>query len=892
MRLWRRRESERDLERELHSHLDVEAEEREADGLPPDLARYAAQRALGNTTLVQEEVREMWGWASLDRLEQDVRYGLRALRKSPAFTLVAVLSLALGIGANTAIFSLIDAVLLKLLPIRDPQSLMFLAAQEQTGGSSASTNFYFETYQRLRAEQAFFQDLAAFSQVRLNVRVNGQLEPSVLGQLVSGNYFTVLGVSAVAGRAFTEDDDRNPGGHPVAMIGYQYWQRRFGLSSSAIGQEIFIDGTPFTIVGVTPPGFLGLEVGSAPAITVPLTMQPQVMPDKENWLIRSNNTVDWLKLFGRLKPGVTRERASSGMRAIYSRVQIELASELNSNWQQTWLKPWAEARLLLQPGGAGVSDLRRKFSRPLFVLMGMVGLVLLIACANVANLLLGRASARQRDIAVRMAIGAGRLRLMRQLLVESLLLGCMGGALGVLFANWTTTLLVHFLSAGRTPITLDLHPDLRVLSFTAVVSVGAAVLFGLAPALHAVRIDLTPALKEGQRSASANQRVGETLAAVQIAVSLVLVISAGLFVRSLQKLNGVDGGFQRDHVLTVRLEPRGSDEKRGANALRLNRLYLDLQERVQSIAGVTAASFAGGSPTAPLQLRTFVTPDGRQFRASRTQVYPKYFATLGARILQGRDFELRDVADAAPFVAVINQKLARSVFPNENPIGKQIVCSGRAACEVIGVVEEIRYANLKGEVGNAMYQTFLQAPTGRGQMVLHVRFIRDPERMTGEIRRRVAGIDPNLPAFEIETLATEVDATLVRERMLALLSTAFGALALLLAGIGLYGVIAYATARRTKELGIRMALGATQSGVRLLILRKTLRVAGIGILLGLPVALGTARLIASFLFGLTAADPAVLVVSVAFLFVTGLVAGYLPAQRASRVDPMVALRYE
>jgi len=621
-------------------------------------------------------------------------------------------------------------------------------------------------------------------------------------------------------------------------------------------------------------------------------MQPQVMPDKENWLIRSNNTVDWLKIFGRLKPGVTPERASGGMRSLYSRIQTQLAAELNSTWQRTWLKGWAEARLVLQPGGAGVSDLRQEFSKPLFVLMGVVGLVLFIACANVANLLLGRAAARQRDIAVRMAIGAGRLRVIRQLLVESLLLSCMGGALGILFANWTAKLLVHFLSTGRTAITLDLNPDLRVLAFAAITCLCTNILFGLAPALHAVRIDLTHALKEGQRSASAHQRVGKVLAAAQIAVSLVLVIGAGLFVRSLQKLNGIDRGFQRDHVLTVRLEPRGSDQKRGANALRLNLLYLDLQARIEALPGITAASFAGSSPTTPLQSRNLATPDGRQFRASWTQVYPKYFETLGVRMLGGRDLGPRDVLDAAPFVAVINQNLARRVFPNENPIGKQILCNGRALCEIIGVVEEIPYASLKSESGNAIYQTFLQAPTGRGQMVLHVRFAGDPERIIGEIRRQVAAIDPNLPAFVIQTLATEVDVTLVRERMLALLSATFGALALLLAGIGLYGVIAHSMARRTKELGIRMALGATQSEVRLLVFRETLHVAGIGILLGLPVALGAARLIASFLYSLTAADPAVLVVSVAFLFATGLIAGYVPARRASRVDPMVSLRYE
>ena len=831
-------------------------------------------------------------WSSTERLAQDVRYGLRLLRKSPVFTSVAVASLALGIGANTAVFSLIDAVLLKLLPVRDPQSLLFLATEARAGANAANTSFYFETYQRLRTEQPFFQTLAAFAPVRLNVSVDGQIEPSVEGQLVSGSYFSVLGAGAAAGRTLTEDDDRVPGAHPVAMISYPYWQRRFGLSAAAIGQKILIDGAPFTIVGVMSPGFSGLEPGSAPDITVPLMMQPQVMPDKENWLVRSANTVDWLRIFGRLKPGVTREQASSGMKVIYSRIQTQLAAELNPDWQRTWLKEWAEARLLLEPGGAGISALRPQFSKPLFVLMGVVGLVLLIACANVANLLLGRASARQREIAVRLAIGAGRWRLVRQLLVENLLLSCMGGALAILFASWGAKLLVHFLSAGRTPITLDLNPDLRVLAFTASVSVATGILFGVAPALQAIRLDLTLALKGSQQSTILHQGLGKALAAGQVAMSLVLVIGAGLLVRSLQKLNGADAGFPRDRVLTVRLEPKGSDQKRGENALRLNRLYLQLQARIQTIPGVTAASLAGASPTTPLQPRNLATPDGRHFRASWTQVYPKYFETLGARILRGRDFDAHDLGENAPFVVVIDENLARSVFPNEDPIGKQITCNARNACTVIGVVQAIHYANLKGETGNTMYQTFLQGPTGRGQMVLHVRFAVDPESVIGQVRREVAGIDSNLPAFEIRTLATEIDAALVRERMLALLSAAFGALALLLAGIGLYGVIAYAVGRRTREIGIRMALGATRGSVGWLVLRETLRTAGVGIAAGLPLALGSARLIASFLYGLSPADPAVIAASVAFLFIIGLISGFVPARRASRVDPMTALRYE
>ena len=889
---WRRKQREQDLERELRLDLELEAEDQQEKGLSPEEARYAARKALGNATRVKEDMREAWGWTWLERFAQDVRYGLRLLRKSPGFTSVAVLSVALGIGANTAVFSLIDAVLLKFLPIKDPKGLVFLATEDQADANATSTNFYFGTYQHLRAEQPFFRELAGFSPVRLNVSVNGESEPSVEGQLVSGNYFAVLGVGAATGRTFTDEDDRIPDGHPVAVISYEYWRRRFGVSHSVVGQKLLIDGTPFTIIGVTPPGFRGLEVGSAPDISVPLMMQPVVMPDKENWLIQSSNIVDWLKIFGRLKPGVTADQAASGMRVIYGRIQKQLAADLNPQWQHTWLKGWAEARLLLVPGGAGVSDLRMQFNKPLFLLMGVVGLVLLIACANVANLQLGRASARRREIGVRLAIGAGRLRLIRQLLVESVLVSCMGGSLGILCAFWGTRLLVHFISIGRTPIVLELDPDFRVLAFTAIASIATGVLFGLAPALRATQLDLIPALKEDSHSTSQHQRLGKILASAQMAISLVLIIGASLLVGSLRKLNVLDAGFQRDRLLTVRLEPRGSDQKRGTNALRLNRLYLSLQERIQAIPEVTAVSLANSNPTSPLQVLAYATADGRQFRAARGHVFPRYFETVGGHILRGRDFDGHDVEPSAPLVVVVNETLARNVFPGVDPIGKRIICNSGDECEVIGVATDIPYSNLRGRIGNAIYYTFLQAPTGRGQMVLHVRVAGDPVRMAADVRREVARIDSNLPAFEVRTLATEIDAVLVRERLLALLSSAFGALALLLAALGLYGVIAYAVGRRTKEFGIRIALGATRSEVRLDVLWETMRVTGVGILFGLPMALGTTRFIASFVFGLTATDPTVLSASLLFLCVIALISGYLPARRASQVDPMVALRYE
>jgi predicted permease len=892
---WPRRSDADDLDREIQGHLELEAEEKHEAGLSSNEARYAARRAFGNTTLIKEDIRAVRNWTLLEQIGQDLRYAARTMRKNRVLSAVAILSLAIGIGANTAIFGLINALLLKSLPVKDPQSLLILAKQEEHG---ANAYFYYETYQRLRAAQPFFQDLAAYGErVRMNVTVDGVAEPA-MGQLVSGNYYSVLGILPAAGRVFGSDDDRIPGAHAVAVISHGYWRKRFGRSENAIGKKILIAGTPFTIVGVTPPSFFGLQVGDAPEISVPIMMQPQVMPDKENWLGRPRNTTDWLNLFGRLKPGVSVPQATSGLGVLFRNIQTELAVELGLE-KASWRKEWVEANLILMPGSTGLSRLRRPYTGALYVLLGAVGLVLLIACANVANLLLARASVRRREIALRLAIGASRSRVIRQLLVESLILSGSGGALGITLSYWLDGLLVRFLSVGGSLIQLDLSFDWRVLLFTTGVSMGTGILFGLAPAIRGAGLDLAPALKQGGRGASTPHHFARALSVAQIALSLILLVGAGLLVRTLDRIDSIDGQFPRDRVYTVSLAPQGSDQKNGPNGPRLNRLYLDLLARVRAIPGVVSASLAGEPPTSRGYGRPFRIEDGRRVTAYQYPIYPAYFATLGSRIIQGRDFAASDMSQGAALVTIVNETFARQAFPGESALGKRIECTGRISigesgspCEVIGVAHDIPYSTLKDEPQNAIYMTFLQAPTGRGGMELIVRAADGGIDVTAQLRREIAALDQRLPSVVVRTLATDMEAALMRERILALLSTIFGGVAALLAAIGLYGVIAYSVGQRSQEIGVRMALGAMPRGVLGLVLGETLALAALGIAFGIPAAFAATRLLAGFLYGVKPSDPAVMAISAGLLVVTATIAGFIPARRAARIDPVVALRDE
>jgi predicted permease len=669
------------------------------------------------------------------------------------------------------------------------------------------------------------------------------------------------------------------------------------LAVSAVGRTIALCGTPFTIIGVTPPEFFGLEVGTAPDFFVPVMMQPAVMPASENLLENPINISTWLRTFGRLRPGVRAERAVAELEALHHQDK-----SLDKSGQPLW----SSEKLVLTPAGTGLSDLRRQFSQPLFILMTVVVVVLLIACANVANLLLARGAARQTEFAMRVALGAGRWRLMRQLLAESVLLAILGGIVGILLAYWGTQFLVAFMSAGRTPIVMDLRPDLRILVFTSGVSVLTGILFGFAPALRASRVDLTPALK-GQSSRISSGRPGlgpgKILVVSQVALSLVLCIGACLFVRSLQKLNGQDGGFRRESVLVVRVEPKGSDQ-RGVpgTSPRLDRTYRELLQRVESVPGVRSASLAHFTPTSRVGFSSPVRlVSGEEVGVPRLMVYPNYFATMGIPIVAGRDFNAGDLDENSALVAVVNEAFVHQVFKGENPVGKQYFTRPprrreSLPCEIIGVVRDSRYASLRGETPPVIYQPFLQTNTGRGQMVLHVRIAGSSGLILPRVREEVLKVDKDMPMFDVRTLADEMNAALIQERLIATLSSFFGALALVLACVGLYGLMAFAAVRRTAEMGIRIALGALRRDVVWLVLREALLLITIGTAMGIPLALVIARLassqISGLLFGLTATDPATIAMATLVLVLVAAIAGYLPARRASRVDPIVALRSE
>jgi predicted permease len=889
--LWRGHQVERELDEELRAYLDLAVDAKMRAGMTRDEAVRAARAEIGSLEAVKESTRDVAWETRLDGLWRDVRYAVRTLRRSPAFSAVALITLALGIGANTTIFSVINAIMLRPLRVERPHELMALAAVHPDG---VDPLFSYPAYRQFAADGKTVAETIAASAARRDAVAIDRLPEPVDLKWVSGNYFTTLGVRAAAGRTLLPADDRQPPGEPVAVLSDAYWTRRFGRDPSVIGRTVSVKATAFTIVGVGPPGFAGETVGEALDVWLPMTAQPGAPP----WLWSGHSTT-WLRLLARRRPGITVAQSRAVLEPIYDRIRGDIAGGTDS---PEYRKSVLDSRLAVTDARRGSSRLRDNLSAPLLILMGIVGLVLVVACANLASLMLARAAARRRETAVCLAIGAGRLRLVRQWLAEALLLAALGGAGGVLLAAWGGPALAALVS-GALPVSLDVSPDLRVLGFAMLVSLATAIVFGLLPALRAARIDPLPALKIGGGSGRGAARLPlrRGLVVSQIVVSLVLLVAAGLFVRSLAKLEDIDTGFDPDHVLLLRMTPPA--DERPVPAEQKRSLYRQLLARAESVPGVEAASasfsgiFARGTWGNAITVEGFV-PSGRSTpRTFANSVTPRYFEVMRIAVVRGRGFTDAD-NEGALKVAVVNETFARQFFGEADPVGKRVGLCSSDPCgpppggmmEIVGVAEDAKYVDLREEGRPMLYVSFTQLDQTLSE--IQVRTAVDPSAVTATLHRELATVDRRLAIVAMIEARDQVDASIVGERLIARLSAAFGLLALALAGIGLYGLIAYVTAQRTGEIGIRMALGADRRDVRRLVLGDTLRLVAAGVVIGIPAALAGARVLANQLYEVGPGDPPVLSLSLLTLSAAALLAGYLPARRAARVDPSLALRAE
>jgi putative ABC transport system permease protein len=818
---------------------------------------------------------------------QDLRYGVRMLWKQPGFTAVVALTLAVGIGANTAIFSVVDRLLVRTLLVTEPERLVNLIGRDEEGRED--TSFSYPIYLDYRDQNDVFDGLLAYSETAMNLSESGQLE-RIVGVLVSGNYFDVLGMTPALGRAFLPEEDRTPGTHPVAVISYGLWQRRFGADPKLVGRSITLNTFRFTVIGVAPAEFRGVRRGLSPDVYVPMQMIMQAWPTRKPDDLNNRN-FSWLNLMGRLKPGIARAQAQTAMSVLSSRIM-----QVHPN---TW------PLIALVDGSQGETGRIIDLRTPLKLLMATVVFVLLIACVNVANLLLARAASRSRELAVRLAVGASRGRLIRQLLTESLLLSLLGGLLGLLLAVWLTDVLAASSpqtgatggTSDSAPPLLDARLDWRVLAFTTTLSLLTGLLFGLAPAWRSSKPNLTVALKDESGAAGSGRTGGRSaLISAQIALSLVVLVCAGLCVRSLLALQRIDAGFDTAKVLVMdlNLSLNGYKEEQGRH------FYANLLERVSALPGVEAASLARIVPLGGSGMRLSVgiegyTPtDDKPINFDMNIVGPRYCATMKLPVVAGREFTANDNA-AGQRVVIINEAAARTYWPNQNPLGRHLMIGAPGQgkpqpVEIIGVVGASRYRSLTEAFRPGMLLPAAQ--NYASDLSLHLRSAGDPASLIESARRELRALDPQLPPTRVRTLEEQRRNSLYSERVTAWLLSAFGGLALLLAGLGIYGVMAYSVTQRTREVGIRMALGAQTGDVLRLMLRQGARLIVAGVALGLAGAFAATRLIKSFLYQVSATDPLTFVVAALLLSGVALLACYLPARRATKVDPMIALKYE
>jgi predicted permease len=886
--------AERELSGELRFHLEKLIEENIARGMAPEEARYAALRELGGVEQIKEECRDMRRVNHIENFLQDVRYGLRQLRRSPGFAVVGLLSLALGIGANTAIFQLLDAVRLRMLPVENPQQLAEVHLTNRRGRVGSFFNWHamltYAIWEQLRANHEPFSGVVAFAPDDLNLAPRGEVH-LVRGIWVSGDFFNVLGVQPLLGRVFnTADDQRGCGSGAGTVVSYAFWQRELGGEASAIGRKLTIDYHPVEVLGVTPASFFGLDVGRSFDVALPICSQP-VLGGEDNYLDTKYDW--WLTVMGRLKPGWTLEKATAYLGSVSPGI---FEATLPPAYTAEHAKKYLAFKLAAYPAGSGISSLREGASDPLGLLLAITGLVLLIACANLANLMLARASAREREIAVRLALGALRRRLVRQLLAESLLLAVAGGGAGLLLAGGLAKLLASFLSTRETQVFLTVSPDWRVLAFTAAVAMMATVLFGLAPALRVTRVAPGEAMKAGGRGLTPDrQRFGLRRALVisQVAFSLVLIVGALLFTRSLRNLLTVDLGFRRTGILITELD--------------LTQLHLPVERRfvfdrqmldqIRSTPGVDSAAAAAIVPTSGNSSNRTVWMDGSDSLQAKgpwfNWVSPEYFKTMETPLLAGRDFNDRDTPNS-PKVAIVNEAFVRQFANGANPVAKRLwqkaeLGQPQIVYEIVGLVKNTKYQDLREDFPPLVYVPIAQG-TDPDQPIL-IRSRVPLSDLTSRVKQTIFETSPDI-SIQFKTMQNMIHDELVGDRLMATLSGFFGALAALLAVVGLYGVMSYMVVRRTNEIGIRMTLGAGRGEITRMILREAGVLLSVGLGVGLVLALAGARAVGSVLFGLKPYDPLTLVAATALLAVVAVAASYLPARRATKVDPMVALRYE
>ena len=826
----------------------------------------------------------------------DIRFSVRSLAKSPLLTGVAVVSLALGIGANTAIFTLFDQVLLRLLPVKDPASLVIVATQGNHVGSNRGRNaISYPMYKDCRERNQVFDGILCRRGVVVNLGFGDGTERAE-AELVSGNYFEVLGIQPALGRVLSMDDERAPGADPVVVLNYDYWRQRFASDEGIVGEAIRVNGHPMTIVGVAAPGFQGVSLGFRPKLHIPVTMKRLVTP---SWDDLDNRRSRWLQVLARLKAGVSREQAEASLQTLYKQIiTMEAGEPYFANVSAHHKERFLQSHAVVLPGGQGDSGMRRTLETPLKVLMGFVGLVLFITCANVSNLLVAKATNRRNEIALRLAIGAGRRHILRQLFVESFLLALIGGFFALLVGYLTSRGLILLAPSEEERQALTATPDARILGFNLMVTVVAAFGFGLVPAFQALRTDLVSTIKQQSASSSAGHgaRARKILVVVQVFVALLLLVGSGLFVQSLKKLNEVDPGFRATNLVRFKLDPTLS----GYDVARTKEFYGRLQERLHGMAGVESAGLAvvaimeGDEWDSSITVEGYRAAEDENMNPHFNSVSSGYFETLGIAVREGRDFDSSDTDGAKP-VIIVNETFVERYFETESPLGYHIGF-GRGPnvipdMEIVGVVEDAKYENLRDEVPR---QVFVHNPQSEWatQMTVYVRASISSDTLLTAIRGEVENLDATMPIFDMNTMEDQLDRSLAMERLVAFLASAFGMLAAVLAFVGLYGVTAFGVSRRTSEIGLRMALGAGGSSIVRMVLKEVLILTGVGVAIAVPSALWMGKLIESQLYGVPSHDPFTMVVSAFLLVSVTVLAGAVPAIRASRLSPSIVLRYE